>query len=72
MYLAPSKNNNFSFCTYIGVWRSWGRFRAHPVGEEARKKEWQPSQNVSESAKRDAVTATGSAADNCKNNTTKQ
>jgi len=25
----------------IGVWRSWGRFRAPPEAEEARKKEWQ-------------------------------
>jgi len=25
----------------IEVWRSWGRFRAPPVADTARKKEWQ-------------------------------
>ena len=38
---------HFTFCLYIEVWRSWGRFRAHPVGDQARNKEWQPSQNAS-------------------------
>ena len=47
---------------YFGVWRSWGRFRALPVADEARNKEWQQlgDRRVSNANEDRALVATGS------------
>ena len=52
------------------MWRSWGRFRAPPEADEARKKEWQQLGDWRARNARDDRTldATGSAANNCNTN----